>query len=365
MKSIFSGLVIISCAIGCLAQDQWNVSNAGSCQALGGLALEVAVSGNYANVVDYERGLGTADCSTAIDEDCTPSPFVLDATPLLPIYRPMEYSHLFWCVDLCAGYPFILEIGPLSLDDGEVPIFNIQPGCNNGIEGCDIECEAASFNFFPQSWQFDSSDSTFILEVFVISSGCACIQLEAIMSVELLSLEAIPGDREITLNWATASETDNDRFEIERDGVIVGREPAHNYATGSSYSWTETKLVNGREYTYSLVSVSIEGERETIGTASATPRRDAATVCEYALDQNYPNPFNPETNISFDIKEAGDVRLAIYNATGQIVAKLVEGELSAGRHTVRFDASSLPSGLYFYRLEAGEFRAAKKLVVIK
>jgi hypothetical protein len=186
-----------------------------------------------------------------------------------------------------------------------------------------------------------------------------------ILPVELLSFEAVPGDRRVSLHWTTASETDNDHFDIERDGAVMGREEATNSPMGNTYSWSESNLINGREYVYSLISVSISGEREVIGTAGATPTMNAATITEYSLHQNYPNPFNPETNITFDLVEAGEVTLTVYNSTGQTVATLVNGTMTSGRHSVTFDASTLPSGLYFYRLDAANFTSVKKMVLMK
>ncbi|MBI4546410.1 MAG: T9SS type A sorting domain-containing protein [Ignavibacteriae bacterium] len=85
----------------------------------------------------------------------------------------------------------------------------------------------------------------------------------------------------------------------------------------------------------------------------------------FALGQNYPNPFNPTTTIRFDLPKQTNVSLKIYNLLGQEVSTLVDGIQQAGHKTVEFDARSLPSGIYIYRLVAGNFVAAKKLVVLK
>lgn len=85
----------------------------------------------------------------------------------------------------------------------------------------------------------------------------------------------------------------------------------------------------------------------------------------YALRQNYPNPFNPATKISFDLPEKSAVKLTVYDLLGRRVAVLAEGVTEAGTHEVEFDASALPSGLYFYRLDAGTFSDTKKMVLLK
>jgi hypothetical protein len=86
---------------------------------------------------------------------------------------------------------------------------------------------------------------------------------------------------------------------------------------------------------------------------------------QYELSQNYPNPFNPTTVIKFALPEAGRVHLSLFNVLGEKVAELVDGERGSGNHQVEFNAGGIPSGMYFYRLEAGSFVAVKKLVVVK
>jgi len=97
---------------------------------------------------------------------------------------------------------------------------------------------------------------------------------------------------------------------------------------------------------------------------------DELIPVEFALHQNYPNPFNPVTNIRFDIPEEGNVRMDIYNITGQKVATLVNGRMQPGFHSIRWDGTNdlgkqLASGMYIYHIKAGDFRDVKKLLLVK
>jgi hypothetical protein len=86
---------------------------------------------------------------------------------------------------------------------------------------------------------------------------------------------------------------------------------------------------------------------------------------EYTLVQNYPNPFNPDTDITFALPEAGRVELVVYNIGGQQVATLVDGWLDAGVYTRTWNGSDVASGVYFYRLHAGDYAQSRKMVLLK
>jgi len=86
---------------------------------------------------------------------------------------------------------------------------------------------------------------------------------------------------------------------------------------------------------------------------------------KYALEQNFPNPFNPTTVVRYELPAASDVRLVAVDMLGRDVAILDNGRREAGVHEVTFDASHLPSGVYFSRLQAGSFVAARKLLLVK
>jgi hypothetical protein len=92
---------------------------------------------------------------------------------------------------------------------------------------------------------------------------------------------------------------------------------------------------------------------------------DGTIPTGYALSQNYPNPFNPVTKIQFDLPKSSAVRLVLVNVAGELVREIANGKFTAGRHEVTVDARNLASGVYFYRIEAGDFVAVKKLALVK
>ncbi len=85
----------------------------------------------------------------------------------------------------------------------------------------------------------------------------------------------------------------------------------------------------------------------------------------FHLGQNYPNPFNPVTNLEFGISKSGFVSLMIYNILGEEVSEIVNEVLSQGNYKYVFDASDLSSGIYYYKLQSGEFTDTKRMLLIK
>ena len=126
-----------------------------------------------------------------------------------------------------------------------------------------------------------------------------------------------------------------------------------------------------------VVQWIMNGALESAATSVA---RNEGTPSTFGLAQNYPNPFNPTTNIRFQVPEAADVRLAVYDRLGREVAVILDGRMDAGSHEARFDATGLASGVYLYKLQAratgstagpdavsgsGSFVQARKMIVVK
>jgi len=184
--------------------------------------------------------------------------------------------------------------------------------------------------------------------------------------VELISFSATTDNRNVNLNWATATETNNSGFEIERrydktDWLEIGFVPGHGTTTEKqNYSYIDQN-VNAGIYSYRLKQVDFDGTFEYSNEILV----NVTAPLEFTLDQNYPNPFNPSTTINYSIPNSSFVQLIVYNSIGQEIATLVNELIEGGNHSVDFDASNLPSGIYLYKLQAGSFVETKKMILMK
>jgi len=133
-------------------------------------------------------------------------------------------------------------------------------------------------------------------------------------------------------------------------------DPEFNPASGEQYY--AQAVISGEHMSDAIVSVEIDFFSSVEDGAGQMPAK-------YALHQNYPNPFNPTTEIRFDLVKSQRVKLSVYNMLGQEVARLADGEMTAGFHHVNFDGSRLSSGIYFYRLETPAFTKMRKMVLVK
>lgn len=193
----------------------------------------------------------------------------------------------------------------------------------------------------------------------------------SMIPVELASFTAASDENSVTLNWSTATETNNSGFAIERKTTLderwkeVGFVPGFGTTTErKSYSFIDENLTMG-SYRYRLKQVDFDGTFEYSNSNVV----EVFSPEKYTLIQNFPNPFNPSTTIEFSIPQTSNVTIEVYNIVGERVANLVNRTLDAGYHRVNFNASNLPSGAYVYQLKAsgqdGTFIETKKMLLMK
>jgi len=202
------------------------------------------------------------------------------------------------------------------------------------------------------------------------------------LPVELISFTGSANGSSVTLNWQTATEVNNYGFNVERALMVRQNSPqaqlgmtwekiafvqGHgNSNSPKEYSFTENLALahnlNLNRVQYRLKQIDFNGVFEY----SPIVEVNVEAPSQLKLAQNYPNPFNPETTINFQIPFASHVTLKIYDVLGREVASLVDEFKQAGTYVKTLHATSLPSGVYFYKLQtANGFSETKKLILLK
>ncbi len=184
--------------------------------------------------------------------------------------------------------------------------------------------------------------------------------------MELTSFNAVDKNGQVVLNWATATELNNQMFEIERRSaesqyITIGYVDGYGTTTEpQEYTFIDNSSLAGTFF-YRLKQIDFGGRYEYSDEVEV----EVTGPLAFELEQNYPNPFNPSTSIKYSIPEGGFVALDVYNLLGEKVVTLVNGVHEAGRYEVNFDASNLASGVYVYSLRSGSFTSVKKMLLMK
>ncbi len=184
--------------------------------------------------------------------------------------------------------------------------------------------------------------------------------------VELTSFTAQTQNAKVILNWATATELNNQGFEIQRkfaDGDFAAISFVKGGGTTTNqkeYSYIDKNITDGK-YFYRLKQLDFNGQYKFSKIVEVNVR----SLDNFVLEQNYPNPFNPTTTIGYVLQEKGNTKLTLINAIGEVVAVLVNEEQDKGYHKVDLNAANLSSGVYLYKLQAGSFIETKKMILMK
>lgn len=199
--------------------------------------------------------------------------------------------------------------------------------------------------------------------------------------IELLSFTAqLLDNSNVQLDWSTISYEDNEGFDIERSQISnvndqnnyekIGFVKSQNILNKSvNYSFTDDKASVSGNLKYRIKSINNDGSSTILGEVETS----ASLPVNFELAQNYPNPFNPSTTIKYTIPnnvtlsgvEGSKVVLKIYDILGNEIKTLVNEEQTPGVHEVKFDATGLTSGVYFYKLDTPKFTSTKKMILLR
>ncbi len=188
------------------------------------------------------------------------------------------------------------------------------------------------------------------------------------LPVELTSFNATHKKGIVDLKWETATEINNNGFEVERKSASaewskIGFVEGHGSTNSPKYYSFSDKPSGTGKFSYRLKQIDNDGSFEYSPIVEVLVDN---LPNGFVLEQNYPNPFNPETSIRFALKQDTKASLKVFNAMGEEVATLFDGIAEAGRYyDVKFSGNDLASGFYIYKLVAGEYVSVKKMLLMK
>ena len=172
---------------------------------------------------------------------------------------------------------------------------------------------------------------------------------------------------EITLTWKDNS--------AKEDGYVIERKQSSQTSftlldtlKGSGKEYVDRTVEQAQTYTYRIKAYNVVSESDYSNEASLTlvgVKEEKEIPTEYSISQNYPNPFNPVTKIKFTLPQTTLTKIVIYDLLGGEIQTLINKELETGYHEINFDASNFQSGVYFYRIQSGDFIRTKKMILMK
>lgn len=191
-------------------------------------------------------------------------------------------------------------------------------------------------------------------------------EFPGIIPVELVSFNASLDQNNVVLTWQTATELNSSYFDVERkvsgsEWNSIGRVTAAGNSTRTiDYRFIDEN-VEGTISLYRLKQVDLDGSY----TYSQEVEVNTEIPSSFSLSQNYPNPFNPTTKINYSVPFDSKVTISVYSVTGELIMELVNDNVSSGSYSVDFDGSNLASGMYIYKMTAGNFTQTNKMMLMK
>jgi len=275
-----------------------------------------------------------------------------------------------WYQSKLKGECEIVENGVLSLTHQDVKI-NANLINNGEVSGNNIDSAIVGNITNNGIWKINSKLKGTILNNGTIDNYNFTItgditnngSWKSISSIELNGSEdqiiSMPTDSTIHTNMVKFnSMLDGINYQWQRNGEDIEN------AISSFYTIYGVGLLPDNA-TYHCTVDGINSRSIIIQSLTDVEENNVVSPTEYSLSQNYPNPFNPSTVIEFAIPEKTNLSLTVFNSIGEEVAKLVNQEMTAGYHSVNFNATSLSSGIYFYRIRAGNFTKTNKMILLR
>ena len=328
--------------------------------------------GTFSSPVNFETGIGSGGvCSGNFDNDCD-----LDIASVNNDYNYITVLKNSSETDYCSltgpGLNLVNTENILyttSDKNGYWEILN-NPPCNAVINGSNqddsvfVNAGSSMGEFILYHHSFDDCGW---------KSCSKAVNVDHPTPVEIAAFVSAVNGNNVTLNWTTASEMNNSGFDVERRDVRSETQDVWNKisfinghgttASPNNYEFTDRNLSSGK-YNYRLKQIDFNGNN---GYYDLSDEVVIGVPDKFELSQNYPNPFNPSTVIRYSLSENSFVTLKVYDVIGNEVATLVSEKQNSGTYNYQFSNVNyqLSSGVYFYKITAGNFSAVRRMLLIK
>lgn len=254
----------------------------------------------------------------------------------------------------------VTDIFKINNDEFFINFQITSQGYNNTLQNKHREC--CLFNIITNRVSFHPVYIGLFSPAFIVECP-----VDSVLPVNLTTFDYQVSINKVILKWITNSENNNYGFKIERScensefisiGFVNGYGSTNNQ---TNYVFEDKNLQPGRYY-YRLKQMDYNGNYQYYDL------KNAVIICKpdkFNLQQNYPNPFNPVTTINYELPENGFVKISIYDNTGREIKTLVNEHRDAGYYSVQFNGSEFASGVYFCKLQAGNYIASIKMIIVK
>jgi Secretion system C-terminal sorting domain len=276
-----------------------------------------------------------------------------------------KIGYKFDADDGTIGYITLNHISSTAGVGGNNDQWQINPGPSIDISGLSSGAHTIEVWF----WVRDNDAST---DAYDNNSGGNYIANFTIpegnpLAISLASFVAHANKGKVELAWTTATETENDHFNVYRDGEVIASIAGNGTCTGPhDYTYTDAAVEAGKVYEYKISDVSWGG-LETVHAPVNVEIEESRelNVEEFVMNMAYPNPFNPSIKINYQLSTVNRVTAAIYNTNGELIKELISAEMTPGSYDLTWDASGMPSGVYIVKMVAQNTVQTQKVVLMK
>jgi len=316
---------------------------------------------NSGTNIDYKTTDGTIPIDFLTTLDTPPTPESFAATPA-------GYDDISLSWTPTALYEFMIVYNtsggePVAPTDGQ----SYSDGYSETLGGSVVNLAKSAESYLHESVAQKTYYYAWLVNDFDEYSFFAATDAEPALPITLAAFGGEYRNGRVTLHWETASETDNARFVIYRDGRAIGSVDGAGTSTEPhTYSFNDLFVIPGMRYSYVLADISLANvEVRHEGRALEIIASEDGIDMDFTIGAAYPNPFNPVTVVPMNLAKEAQIKVTLFDMQGHRVAELMNATLSAGSHALRIHGEHFATGMYILRIRVNNALHMQKIALMK